>query len=653
MTGYVTILRREVWRRRQLFGLAAALAVLAVLMPLLPGLESYAAEETRGAASALFALLLGLVVAVVMGGAVCGRDLSEGRFGFDFARPVSGVAIWAGRLTAAIAVVLGVEMVALLPALVSDIAGIVPSMAFEFVPISRLMRDRGEVGLLLAAFVVMPLVILLTVHVVGTSVRARSPWLALDAVGLVAAVTLGGLALGPFVREVQVVPGLIVGMMLLSAIAGGLLTASWAQVTRGRADLGRAHRWGALVGWPVLGSGLVAVAMYAGWLWDVRPGDLRGVSIRQVGAHSTWFVMEGEEPRRWGLRAEFAVNARDGRSVRLDAVPGMYRTLFFLNEREGAIRREFRGTREVLSFLDLSAEALGEQRELVSFQHDNWFMVSPSGGLLVYSNGTTILGVDVDSGDHLAGTRTIDRELADRVPEQPAWDRVAFVGADVVRIATWGWRPDTSEKTVEVFDFDFRRDVETPVAEMVVDGWTELTLTRHGTVLWLSRDDIDVERRRGYRLPDLQPVAGTPDPSDRDGRWRRLSDDRIVRTEELDDHTVVVIAEADGTITTRVEFPGARWLTIGPELSGHRVLVWGVLEDDAERSFEVAVLDVATAHMEPIGHDLRPPYLYGWRSSPTGPADAVLFTTSTDEVVRWNADTGELTTVPGFERDEG
>ena len=62
------------------------------------------------------ALIVSLVLAMALGGSVIARDLGERRLGFYFARPISGGAIWAGKLAAAAVLAVGAGVLVLLPA---------------------------------------------------------------------------------------------------------------------------------------------------------------------------------------------------------------------------------------------------------------------------------------------------------------------------------------------------------------------------------------------------------------------------------------------------------------------------------------------------------------------------------------------------------
>ena len=94
----VAVFLREL-RLRRILLLGALLVGLAA--PLVPRLQGQTGARAADA-SAGMALLLGFltcnVFSLLLGSGAIARDLSEGRLGFDFVRPIPAFAIWAGRI---------------------------------------------------------------------------------------------------------------------------------------------------------------------------------------------------------------------------------------------------------------------------------------------------------------------------------------------------------------------------------------------------------------------------------------------------------------------------------------------------------------------------------------------------------------------------
>jgi len=115
MNATIAIMARELMARRELLLMAVALAIMISLLPFLPNIETYEATDVRTVASSATALALGCLLALLLGATVFGDDLSEGRLGFFFARPVSGLAVWWGKMLAVIMLIWVIEAIVLLP----------------------------------------------------------------------------------------------------------------------------------------------------------------------------------------------------------------------------------------------------------------------------------------------------------------------------------------------------------------------------------------------------------------------------------------------------------------------------------------------------------------------------------------------------------
>ena len=129
MRGALLVATREIVERRSVLLAALVAGLLPFAAPLIPGIRSGEGAEARDAAALMIALAFGGGLSFLLGGTIVGRDLSERRLGFDFARPLSGGAIWAGRFLGAVGLPLLVAVVVVLPATV--IGGGVLSLSFR------------------------------------------------------------------------------------------------------------------------------------------------------------------------------------------------------------------------------------------------------------------------------------------------------------------------------------------------------------------------------------------------------------------------------------------------------------------------------------------------------------------------------------------
>lgn len=312
MAGTVSILAREFSARREVLLVAAAAAVIAFLMPLMPGLGGYRTDDVWTVASNTLALAVGWGIALLFGATVFGRDLSEGRLGFYFARPVSGLAVWWGRMLAAYLLILASEAVALLPSFFGGIRVIASS------------TDWGWPAVV--AYLVMPLVLLLLAHAVSVMVRARTAWLILDVIGFAVFPVVAWTSLRPLLvmgaeQALWVIVGAFAVALLLSLAVGGAVG-----LVTGRIDLPRTHRALSLALWCTLALGTMCIAGYSLWLRDLDPPDFDSVDVASVAPDGAWLEVFGYSHNRLDTRRRCLISTVDERWVSLPEQWGAYPT---------------------------------------------------------------------------------------------------------------------------------------------------------------------------------------------------------------------------------------------------------------------------------------------------------------------------------------
>jgi hypothetical protein len=106
MRGFTAVLSRELGLRKAIWAAALVAGLLPFLLAALPGM-TYGYAEVRDASALAIAAGSGELLALVLGAAVLGRELAERRLSFDLARPIGGLAIWAGRMGAVLILSLG------------------------------------------------------------------------------------------------------------------------------------------------------------------------------------------------------------------------------------------------------------------------------------------------------------------------------------------------------------------------------------------------------------------------------------------------------------------------------------------------------------------------------------------------------------------
>jgi hypothetical protein len=277
MRAFLAVARREIEERRFVFAAAAVTSLVPLAVPLVRGLHGQAALEIRqllaGVLAATFALGLGLAL-----GATClASDLADRRIGFYFSRPVSGLALWAGKLGAAC--VLAFATAAL---------GYAPTLAVDGV-------SRSESGLPAGAVLAMVAVAaVFASHGAAIAARERSSLLFADlaslvVAGLAAALVVRRIVLASapeaFFHAVSALP-FVVGIALA---VGGLVA-----TIRGRTEIRAAHRALSTTLAAGLGLGVVALGGYASWVLSVTPHDLDSVASALPARQGPWAIVQGD-----------------------------------------------------------------------------------------------------------------------------------------------------------------------------------------------------------------------------------------------------------------------------------------------------------------------------------------------------------------------
>jgi hypothetical protein len=323
MRGFVAVFEREIVERRLLPLAALALGLVPLAAPLLPGLPSSPPAVIRSGVALGLALIVSLVLALVLGGSVIARDLGERRLGFYFARPLSGGAIWAGKLAAAAILAAGAGALVLLPVL---LIGDVPDPSGYW---GSLMTGGALLGMpgLAVAWLGVILLAVVVANTAGVILRSRSPWLLLDLVALSVTVAIVWTCLEILVRAgagIDTWTGASVSFALLQYVEAAaaavallaLMAAGAAQVSRGRTDLRRGHRILSIVLWSALLPASLVLAGYTRWFESPSPQDL--VSIEGVipAPAGSWIALYGLAAHRGGYLPGFLIDAGSGRFVR-------------------------------------------------------------------------------------------------------------------------------------------------------------------------------------------------------------------------------------------------------------------------------------------------------------------------------------------------
>src|SRR5262249_42743745 len=111
----IAISLREVWERRTTYAASAAFGVIPILILAFDGFGLAPGREVAALlAGVIFTALTG-GIALMSGTSIIGRELTQRRLGFYFARPVSGFAIWVGKFLGGLLLTLTAPLLSLIP----------------------------------------------------------------------------------------------------------------------------------------------------------------------------------------------------------------------------------------------------------------------------------------------------------------------------------------------------------------------------------------------------------------------------------------------------------------------------------------------------------------------------------------------------------
>ena len=302
MKRFAAVALREIAERRFVLVAAAGASLIPLLVPFLPGVRQ--GSTSTGISALVLACAFGLGGAFLVGASVVGRELGEKRLSFHFSRPLPPSVIWGGKLAGGLALVLLAEAIVVLPALAVRLG---PKGLWGG------LLDLRVVAVLL--LLVVPLFLLAWVG--SVALRSRSPWLVVDLV-LLAAFPAVLYALGRELLLYGQVPSMTNVLVAAGVLLSTLVAATFAQVSAGRTDAKRGHGAQSVVLWGVLGTAVIALALWVDGKVDPGYRSFVIADASPTGSNGNWVLLEGtpktEDNHR---RARYLVDLRTGRSLLL------------------------------------------------------------------------------------------------------------------------------------------------------------------------------------------------------------------------------------------------------------------------------------------------------------------------------------------------
>jgi len=636
MKATMAIMAREVMARRELLLLAVALAIVISFLPFLPNIEPYEATDVRTAACSATALALGCVLALVLGATVFGNDLSEGRLGFFFARPISGFAIWWGRVLALIGLIWVVEAIVLLPSFFSGGASI---FSADY--------DMGWPARL--AYIVAPLILFLLAHAASIVVRAGTPWLFLDLGGSMVVAIIAWLNLKPLLGigeqiALSVIAGALVAALLIALAVGGAMG-----VARGRVDLKRTHSAQSLALWSTMAVCVTAITVYGGWLRNFGPREFNDVDVMTVAPNGGWVEVVGRANARLDFERGYLFSTAGNRWVPLPS-----RKWGFENNAVFSLDGDTAMWRGGGSFEEPRALWWADIVRPDPMARPTSLTVSPEAALSLSGDGTrlAILEEGTVSIYELGEERLVK---AVRLPEPLHRVAVVFFDPNTLRLFA---RIDVGNAQSIII-----AEIDVATGELVRTG----AIPAFEEIAWFAVDGslqhMIVSSRSAVDLVSTKALYDAVDGTfvrhlDTTGFPRFLQDGRILLPSESDDGSVALVVEpteGEGRIvhTMRAAF-GSR---VQGEAVPNGVVVRHLVDPtDRTQGIRLTLFDVDTGEMRNIGSHLRS--TVGW--FPWQPGIDMgfvwhcnqlevsrLFIDQSGALVRWDPETGEMVHVVG------
>ncbi len=634
MRGVLVVAAREVTERRTILLASLVAGLIPFVSPLLPGVRADQIGEARDALALVLAAAFGLGSSLLLGATVVGRDLAEGRLSFDFARPLGGGTIWAGRFAGALAVTLLATALVLFPT--SAVGGGVFAAAF-----------RRIVSVSLPVLLAGVLLLLPLAHAAGVAFRSRSGVLAADlacgTVVLLLCATAAKRLFDGFALDLLRVSA----MFLLALGIFALWIASIVQVAVGRTDPRRGHRVLSMTLWGILLAVVLGFQAYTGWVVSADPSDL--AEAAGIGSpRGDWAFASGSTPGRGDYHPSFLLDVSSGRFLRLGGDP-----MWGRNERFSADGRRAawlhadgpRNLRVEVMVADLQSPQPRARETRISFPNP-WVEIAlaADGGRLAAVHEKTLSVFDVDTGKTLAAV------LLPFADAQIWRLDVAFAGPDRVKVI----RIDGGKLSLVELDVQERQ------LGPVVEATVEAELPRPS---WSPKRDRllvrDLQGRQGAWLLDGSDgsILAALAPSGAAARSSRfLADGRIVVAESESGTVRLVVYSPDGVESKRIDlgrFGLAR--LVGEGAPGEiLVAVRSAPAGPAADGARIVAASIDSGTVREVASGLNPLSAF-WGidaatdASEPGSAATTLFVRSS-AIVRLDPRTGEERTVAGRPR---
>ena len=633
MKGLLAVTRREIVERRNVWVAAGVASLIPIVFPLVPGMQDEPAREVQAIAAFALAGAFCAGLAIVLGASVVGRELADRRLGFYFSRPLSAVAIWAGKFFGALLLMFGSALLVLLPATLLGRAALLQPE--ETLPILLLVAAAS----VLALFVI---------HALGLWFRSRSLLFVLDW-ALAGATAVAVAAAARALAREHATEALWRGLSAFAVIAfAGFVAGAFASVTRGRTDIRAAHRALSAALWGIVLTGAFLFALYSRWVLAATPRDLVAVEEIDAAPRGNWVKVSGTARARGHYRPTFLLNTATGVSRKLEQ-PGGSWPIAFSRDGKRAVWLEGAGQPPfALHTLDLEDPAGKPIRTKLLFD-SRWISLclSPDGkriATLGRKGGEThpLVSVYEIASGRLIGSAPV-----------AGASQLFFSTPDVVRVYSAANQPRDVERDAVIAEFDLSaKKIETTGRIEAVSGPVILRGEPSG-----RRILVYESRKKQIRLHDGRTGQALGVLSSGESITSRravfLSDGRIAVAEAGGDGARLRILGAEGGEERAIPLgPGGSIALAGEAASGKIIVVVRPALGAATFDSKIFLVDASTGEARKIADSLFPVSAHAWwfagdpTLSPAPGSEAVkLFFGPGDSLVRLDPFTGERRTV--------
>jgi hypothetical protein len=617
MSGFLAIFRREFGGRRLILIAAGLASVIPLLLPVFRRMAAGDVAEARGWMALIVSAGFAFGLATALGASMLVPRIATRRIAFDFARPVSGSAIWLGSLAAAIALALSTAAIVWIPAL---LVGARLNKADVF-------SDRWAWGLAVVLAVATLPVTFSIVHAMGLINRSRSVLVAFDVLGsILCAVGLATIS-SRLPNYFAHGPRTACLLFVTAAAALGLVAGGQASVTRGRIDARAAHLALSTILWSLILAAVLAANVYAVWVMAAKPESLRaateGFTVLPA-AKGPWVQLSGSAR---GADARFLFDTIGGRFTRAQT----------FDWRGPLISRD--GTRA--AWMEGSD---GRGPSTIRF----WRLDDPASRPVVTRlPGTTALFELSADGSRVATWENGDLSVHDLDAQRtlasarlPLGDNErltgVFVGRDVFRVHRAG------NSSIDLFDFDVARRTLTPLGRIAGLKAVQWSLTNPDGARILAESGSP----RSVQLFDGQSGAllATLGEARAEGRWPTfLPDGRIALVQRLVTSGLEIFGP-DGRPEGPIALPPTRHVYFGGVVAAGQ-LVLGVAGEGFRYASYLADLERKTVRK--VADDLSPVPLGRLMPEVGGEATKLFYGPDQRSLVRFDPLTGQRRTLIG------